>query len=43
MNNILEVIIVLGVIILPVMLLILKIVQGIAKLNLNDYFLLATF
>jgi hypothetical protein len=43
MNNILEIIIVLGVIILPIMLLILKIVQGIAKLNMNDYFMLATF
>ena len=43
MGNIIEVIVVLGLIILPIMLLLLRIVKGLARLNINDYFLLATF
>ena len=43
MNDILEMMIVLAVIILPIMLVVLKVVHGISRLNLNDYFLIATF
>ena len=43
MNNVLTTVILLGVFIAPLMYLTLKLIEAVAKLNLNDFFLLSIF